>query len=272
MRPGKIIRRFLPSQLVTMVYWWKFGCLVSPRAEVEFSPRITIGRRTQISSYTKIKAFDGPVTIGRDVSIGAGCFIGARTRIGEQSVLCPRVTLAHDVVLGNRCRILSGAVIGSDGFGFANEKGTWHRIAQIGGVVLGDDVEVGANTTIDRGALDNTHIGNGVKIDNLVQVAHNVSIGDHSAVAAKVGIAGSSRIGRHCVFGGASGIAGHVEIADQVHLTGMTMVTGDIGAPGVYSSGTGFDTNRQWRRNAVRFRQLDALARRVKELEKKTEG
>jgi len=240
---------------------------IHPTAVVD--PAAMVAGSASIGPHVVIEA---DVQIGEGAVVGAGCFIGARTRIGEQSVLCPRVTLAHDVVLGNRCRILSGAVIGSDGFGFANEKGTWHRIAQIGGVVLGDDVEVGANTTIDRGALDNTHIGNGVKIDNLVQVAHNVSIGDHSAVAAKVGIAGSSRIGRHCVFGGASGIAGHVEIADQVHLTGMTMVTGDIGAPGVYSSGTGFDTNRQWRRNAVRFRQLDALARRVKELEKKTEG
>ena len=182
------------------------------------------------------------------------------------------MTLAHDVVIGERCHILSGAVIGSDGFGFANEKGVWHRIAQLGRVVLGSDVEVGANTTIDRGALDDTVIGDGVKLDNLIQIAHNVRIGDHSAMAAMVGIAGSTRIGRHCVFGGASGVAGHLEIADQVHLTGMTLVTGDIREPGVYSSGTSADSNRQWRKNAVRFRQLDALARRVKELEKKLEG
>ena len=138
--------------------------------------------------------------------------------------------------------------------------------------MLGNDVEVGANTTIDRGALDDTVIGNGVKLDNLIQIAHNVRIGDHSAMAAMVGIAGSTRIGRHCVFGGASGVAGHLEIADQVHLTGMTLVTGDIREPGVYSSGTSADTNRQWRKNAVRFRQLDALVRRVKELDKKLEG
>ena len=182
------------------------------------------------------------------------------------------MTLAHDVMIGERCHILSGAVIGSDGFGFANEKGVWHRIAQLGRVVLGNDVEVGANTTIDRGALDDTVIGDGVKLDNLIQIAHNVCIGEHSAMAAMVGIAGSTRVGRHCVFGGASGVAGHLEIADQVHLTGMTLVTGDIREPGVYSSGTSADTNRQWRKNAVRFRQLDVLARRVKELEKKLEG
>lgn len=210
--------------------------------------------------------------VGERVVIGAGSVIGARACIGAGTVIRPRVTLAHDVIVGQRCHILSGAVIGSDGFGFANEKGVWHRIAQLGRVVLGDDVEVGANTTIDRGALEDTVIGNGVKLDNLIQIAHNVQIGDHSAMAAMVGIAGSTRIGRHCVFGGAAGVAGHLEIGDQVHLTGMTLVTGNIREPGVYSSGIGADTNRRWRKNAVRFRQLDALARRVIELEKKTEG
>ncbi len=212
------------------------------------------------------------VVVGEQVVIGAGTVIGARAQIGAATVIRPRVTLAHDVVLGQRCHILSGAVIGSDGFGFANEKGVWHRIAQLGRVVLGDDVEVGANTTIDRGALDDTLIGDGVKLDNLIQIAHNVQIGDHSAMAAMVGIAGSTRIGRHCVFGGASGVAGHLEIADQVHLTGMTLVTGDIREAGVYSSGTSADTNRQWRKNAVRFRQLDDLARRIRDLEKKSKG
>ena len=215
---------------------------------------------------------EADVVLGERAVVGAGSVIGARCQIGADSVLRPRVTLAHDVVLGQRCHILSGAVLGSDGFGFANEKGVWHRIAQVGRVVLGDDVEVGANTTIDRGALDDTVIGNGVKLDNLIQIAHNVTIGDHSAMAAMVGIAGSTRIGRHCVFGGASGVAGHLEIADQVHLTGMTLVTGNITAPGVYSSGVPVDTNRQWRKNAVRFRQLDAMARKLKELEKKLEG
>ena len=212
------------------------------------------------------------VVIGEGVVVGAGSIIGARCHVGDYSLLRPRVTLAHDVVLGKRCHILSGAVLGSDGFGFANEKGAWHRIAQLGRVVLGDDVEVGANATVDRGALDDTRIGNGVKIDNLVQIAHNVSIGDHCALAAMVGIAGSTRIGSHCVFGGASVVAGHLTLADGVHLTGTTMVTGDITEPGVYSSGTGVDTNRKWRKNAVRFRQLDSLARRIKSLEKKLEG
>jgi UDP-3-O-[3-hydroxymyristoyl] glucosamine N-acyltransferase len=210
--------------------------------------------------------------IGEGVVVGAGSVIGARCRLGDYTLLRPRVTFAHDVVTGKRCHILSGAVLGSDGFGFANKQGAWHRIAQIGRVVLGDDVEVGANTTIDRGALDDTVIGDGVKLDNLIQIAHNVKIGDHCALAAMVGIAGSTQIGSHCVFGGNSVVAGHLTVANQVHLTGQTMVTGDITEPGVYSSGTGSDTNRQWRKNAVRFRQLDSLARRIKQLEKKLEG
>lgn len=240
---------------------------VHPSAVIDPSARLAAG--VSVGPHVVI---DAEAELGEQVVIGAGTVIGARTVIGSQSVIRPRVTLSHDVVLGQRCHILSGAVIGSDGFGFANEKGVWHRIAQLGRVVLGNDVEVGANTTIDRGALDDTVIGNGVKLDNLIQIAHNVQIGDHSAMAAMVGIAGSTRIGRNCVFGGASGVAGHLNVADQVHLTGMTLVTGDIREPGVYSSGTSADTNRQWRKNAVRFRQLDALARRIKELEKKLEG
>nr|WP_297402011.1 UDP-3-O-(3-hydroxymyristoyl)glucosamine N-acyltransferase [uncultured Marinobacter sp.] len=240
---------------------------VHPSAVIDPSARLAAG--VSVGPHVVI---DAEAELGEQVVVGAGTVIGARTVIGSQSVIRPRVTLSHDVVLGQRCHILSGAVIGSDGFGFANEKGVWHRIAQLGRVVLGNDVEVGANTTIDRGALDDTVIGNGVKLDNLIQIAHNVQIGDHSAMAAMVGIAGSTRIGRHCVFGGASGVAGHLNVADQVHLTGMTLVTGDIREPGVYSSGTSADTNRQWRKNAVRFRQLDALARRIKELEKKLEG
>ncbi|MGO2135248.1 MAG: UDP-3-O-(3-hydroxymyristoyl)glucosamine N-acyltransferase [Marinobacter sp.] len=240
---------------------------IHPAAVVD--PSATIAINAYIGPTAVIEA--GAV-IGDRVAIGAGSVIGARTTIGAGSIIRPRVTLAHDVMVGQRCHILSGAVIGSDGFGFANEKGQWHRIAQLGRVVLGDDVEVGANTTIDRGALDDTVIGNGVKLDNLIQIAHNVRIGDHSAMAAMVGISGSTKIGSHCVFGGASGVAGHLEIANQVHLTGMTLVTGDIREPGVYSSGTSADTNRRWRKNAVRFRQLDTLARRVKELEKKSEG
>lgn len=239
---------------------------IHPSAVVDSSA--TIAASASIGPNVVVEA---NAAIGDQVSVGAGTIIGARASVGAGTVIRPRVTLAHDVVVGERCHLLSGAVVGSDGFGFANEKGQWHRIAQIGRVILGNDVEVGANTTIDRGALDDTVIGNGVKLDNLIQIAHNVRIGDHSAMAAMVGIAGSTKIGSHCVFGGASGVAGHLDIANQVHLTGMTLVTGDIREPGVYSSGTSAETNRQWRKNAVRFRQLDSLARRIKELEKKSE-
>lgn len=240
---------------------------IHPTAVID--PSATIADSACIGPHVVIEA---DAVVGERVSIGAGSIVGARTQVGENSVLRPRATLAHDVVLGKRCHILSGAVIGSDGFGFANEKGVWHRIAQLGGVVLGDDVEVGANTTIDRGALDNTVICNGVKLDNLIQIGHNVIIGENSAMAAAVAIAGSTHIGRNCVFGGATGVGGHLEIADGVQATGMTMITRSIDKPGVYSSGTGFDTNRQWRKNAVRFRQLDSLARKLRELEKKIDG
>lgn len=240
---------------------------IHPSAVID--PSATIAAGVSIGAHVVVEA---GANIGAGVVIGHGCVIGARCQIGSDSALRARVTLAHDVVIGQRCHILSGAVIGSDGFGFANERGVWHRIAQVGRVLLGDDVEVGANTTIDRGALDDTVIGSGVKLDNLIQIAHNVHIGDHCAMAAKVGISGSTHIGRNCVFGGASGVAGHLTITDGVQLTGMTLVTGDINKPGVYSSGTSAETNRQWRKNAVRFRQLDALARRLRELEKKTEG
>lgn len=247
----------------------------APVAEPGIHPTAVIDDTASVADTASI----GPhVVVGAEaciednVVIGAGSVVGARCRIGRDTRIHPRVTLAHDVIIGQRCHLLSGAVIGSDGFGLAHDGERWHRIAQLGRVVLGDDVEVGANTTIDRGALDDTVIGNGVKLDNLIQVAHNVRIGDHSAMAAKVGIAGSTRIGRHCVFGGASGVAGHLSITDHVQLTGMTLVTGDIREPGVYSSGTGAEPNRQWRKNAVRFRQLDDMARRIRALEKKLEG
>ncbi|TVP54985.1 MAG: UDP-3-O-(3-hydroxymyristoyl)glucosamine N-acyltransferase [Halomonadaceae bacterium] len=237
---------------------------VHPRAVVheqaQVDPSAIIGPNVVVEQGARIAP---------GVEIGPNCVIGARSQIGENSWLGPNVTLYHDVIMGARCRIAAGAVIGSDGFGYANHQGQWQRIAQLGGVTLGDDVDVGANTTIDRGALEDTCIGNGVKLDNLIQIAHNVQIGDHCAMAAFVGIAGSTRIGSHCVFGGASGVGGHLTIGNQVHLTGMTMVTRSLETPGVYSSGTGVDSNRNWRRNVVRFRQLDEMAKRVKALEKK---
>ncbi|MDG5498679.1 UDP-3-O-(3-hydroxymyristoyl)glucosamine N-acyltransferase [Marinobacter sp. BGYM27] len=243
----------------------------APRAPAGIHPSAVIDASAKVAPTASVGpnvVIEAEALIGENVTIGAGSVIGSGCRIGDGSTLDARVTLYHGVELGKRCLILSGAVIGSLGFGFANEKGVWHRIAQIGRVILGDDVEVGANTTIDRGALDDTVIGNGVKLDNLVQIAHNVSVGDHTAMAAFVGVAGSTTIGRHCVFGGASGISGHLKVGDQVHLTGMTMVTRDLPEPGVYSSGVPVDTNRRWQKNAVRFRQLDDLAKRLRKLDK----
>lgn len=206
--------------------------------------------------------------IGEHVVLGAHTVVGERSRIGDGGWLAPRVTLYHDVVIGERVVIQSGAVIGGEGFGFAQQQGQWHKIAQIGGVSIGNDVEIGANTTIDRGALDDTRIGNGVKLDNQIMIAHNVEIGDNTAMAACVGISGSTKIGRNCMLAGGVGLVGHIELCDNVFVTGMTMVTHSITEPGAYSSGTAMQPAGDWKKNAVRFRQLDDLARRVKGLEK----
>ena len=208
------------------------------------------------------------VILADEVVIGPGCVVGDNSRIGRGSVLNANVTVYHNCEIGERAVIHSGTVIGSDGFGFANDKGRWVKIHQLGRVVVGNDVEIGANTTIDRGAIEDTVIGNNVIIDNLVQVAHNVRIGDHSALAGCVGIAGSAEIGKHCAFGGGAGILGHLQIADGVTVTAMSLVTNSIKEPGVYSAGTPLEPKSHWQKNYVRFKQLDEMARRIKALEK----
>lgn len=211
-------------------------------------------------------------SIGGGVTLGAHCFIGARSVIGEGGWLAPRVTLYHDVRIGKRVVIQSGAVLGGEGFGFANEKGVWQKIAQIGGVSIGDDVEIGVNTAVDRGALADTLIGNGVKLDNQIQIAHNVQIGDHTAMAACVGISGSAKIGKHCMLAGGVGLVGHIELCDNVFVTGMTMVTRSITEPGAYSSGTAMQPAAEWRKSAARIRQLDDIYRRLAQAEKQIEA
>ncbi|WP_341303504.1 UDP-3-O-(3-hydroxymyristoyl)glucosamine N-acyltransferase [Pseudomonas sp. TMP25] len=206
--------------------------------------------------------------IAAGVTVGAQCVVGARSVIGEGGWLAPRVTLYHDVRIGKRVVIQSGAVIGGEGFGFANEKGVWQKIAQIGGVTIGDDVEIGANTTVDRGALSDTLIGNGVKLDNQIMIAHNVQIGDNTAMAGCAGISGSTKIGKNCMIAGGVGMVGHIEVCDNVFVTGMTMVTRSITEPGSYSSGTAMQPAAEWRKSAARIRQLDDMARRLKQLEK----
>lgn len=204
--------------------------------------------------------------------VGPGCVIGAGTRIGANGRLVANVTVLHDCVIGQRALFHPGVVIGADGFGIANDRGTWIKVPQVGRVVIGDDVELGANTTVDRGAIEDTVIHDGVKIDNQVQIAHNVQIGAHTAIAGCAGVAGSAKIGSHCAIAGGVGIAGHLEIVDGVQVTAMALVTKSITEPGVYSSGTPLQPNNEWHRNFVRFRKLDEMARRLRALEKKING
>ncbi len=234
-------------------------------------PAAIIGKGCSIDASSAISACavigDG-VRIGGDVAIGAGCFIGDRVEIGTGSRLSANVAIHHDVIIGRRVRIQSGVVIGEDGFGYANEGGAWIRIPQLGRVVIGDDVEIGANTTIDRGALGDTVIEEGVKLDNQIQIAHNVRIGAHTAIAGCTGIAGSTTIGKRCAIGGGVGISGHLEIADDVQITGTTFVSQSISEKGSYSSGVPVEPTPAWRRNFIRMRQLDDAARRLSELER----
>lgn len=209
------------------------------------------------------------VEIAAEVVIGPNCVILAGVKVGTRSRLTANITLCEGVTIGAGCNIHPGVVIGADGFGIANDKGAWIKVPQIGSVIIGDDVEIGANTTIDRGAIENTIIGQGVKLDNQIQIGHNTIIGNHTVIAGCVGIAGSTTIGNNCVIGGGVGIGGHLSIADGVQLTGMTMVTKSITNAGVYSSGIPAEPTEQWHKNVIRYRQMDKLVARVKELEKK---
>jgi UDP-3-O-[3-hydroxymyristoyl] glucosamine N-acyltransferase len=202
------------------------------------------------------------------VTVGPGCVIGENVLIGQSSRLYANVTIYHGVKIGRRCVIQGGAVLGGDGFGNAKDKGQWIRIPQLGALTIGDDVQIGANTAIDRGSIEDTRVGNGVVIDNLVQIAHNCQIGEHTAIAGCVGIAGSVVIGRRCTLAGAARVADNVSIADDVHLTVSTMVTASINRPGSYSSGMPQMASRDWWRNVARFRRLDDVVRRLRRLEK----
>jgi UDP-3-O-[3-hydroxymyristoyl] glucosamine N-acyltransferase len=216
----------------------------------------------------------GPLcVIGEHVEIGAGVVVGpasvvqSHVHIGAHTRLVASVALCEGVRIGERCLVHPGVVIGSDGFGLANDGGVWVKVPQLGGVVIGNDVEIGANTTIDRGSLRNTVIDDGAKLDNLIQVAHNVSIGAHTAIAACSGIAGSTTIGRHCTLAGNTGIAGHLEIGDDVHFSGMSLVTRSHAKAGSYSGNLPAMPTRVWRRVIGRIRHIDELFQRVKRLE-----
>lgn len=205
--------------------------------------------------------------VGEGAVLGAGCVIGANVRIGAGSRLLARVTVLDGVTVGERCVIHAGAVIGSDGFGFAEDEGRWVKVPQLGGVTIGDDVEIGANTTVDRGTIENTVIEDGVKLDNLVQIAHNVRIGAHTVMAAMSGAAGSTKIGRRCKIGGGVVMINHLEICDDVMFTFRSVVTKSVREPGVYGGSLPAEEAQRWRRSAARFRQLDSLNKRVRAIE-----
>ncbi len=258
------------------VYFAKVSALLNP--VVIFVPGIHPSAVIAEGACIDPTAHVGPhVVIGTNSKVGAGCVImegcsiGTEVSIGINTRLYPNVVVYHNCILGNRLVAHSGVVIGGDGFGIAMDEGRWLKIPQIGRVVIGDDVEIGANTTIDRGALDDTVIEEGVKLDNQIQIAHNVRVGAHTAIAACVGIAGSASVGRHCRIGGGTGILGHTQIADNVEISSFTMIGKSIREPGTYTGIFPFSSHEVWRKNAAQLRHLDDLADKIKALQQEIE-
>ena len=229
------------------------------------SPAAKIAVTAQLSANSVI---EDDAIIEADVFIGPGVVVGPRCRIGKASRLLANATIVQDVELGERCIIHPGAIIGSDGFGNAQSDTGWVKVPQVGRVLIGNDVEIGANSTIDRGALDDTVIGDGARLDNMVHIAHNVRIGQHTALAAQNGVAGSTTIGKRCMFGGQVGVNGHLSICDDVIVSGKSVLTKDIKEPGYYSNTFAAEKDKEWKRKVARFKRLDSLAGRVKVLEK----
>lgn len=232
------------------------GAVIAPNAML--GARVGIGNNVIIESG---------VILSDDVKIGSGSFIGKNTKIGVGTYLWSNVTIYHEIEIGEYCMIQSGVVIGSDGFGYIKNNNIWIKVPQLGKVKIGNYVEIGAGTTIDRGTLDDTQIGNGVIIDNQCQIAHNVIIGEYTAVAGGVIMAGSLVVGKHCMIGGASAITGHISICDQVIITGMSMVTKSIKTPGIYSSGMPVQPNLIWKKNTVLLRNIRFINERIKTIE-----
>lgn len=235
-------------------------------ASASISDSASLGKNVQIGANAVV---EDEAVIGDDVQIGPGCFVGKRAKIGSGTKLWSNVNIYHACELGENCLIQAGAVIGSDGFGYANDAGSWVKIPQLGRAILGNRVEIGANTCIDRGALGDTILSDGVIIDNLCQIAHNVEIGENTAMAACSVIAGSTTVGRNCSFAGMVGINGHISICDQVVITGFGMITKSITESGVYSSGVPATTNKEWRKNMVGLRNIGDMSKRLKALEKR---
>lgn len=241
-----------------------------------------IASSAYISASAKIheQASIGPgVVVGDEAIIESGAYIGPNAVVGNHCVVAKDarieagVILYDDVHVGQRSLVHSGAILGGDGFGFAPTKAAWVKIYQLGGVRIGQDVEIGAGTTIDRGALDHTYVEDGVKLDNQIQIAHNVVIGEQTAIAGCTAIAGSTKIGRRCTIAGLSGIVGHLTIADNTHVTAMSLISKSVTQPGqVLSSGTGQESHRSWKKNVIRFKQLDSMAKRIIALENKVDN
>jgi UDP-3-O-[3-hydroxymyristoyl] glucosamine N-acyltransferase len=242
-----------------------------PAATAGIHPSAVVATGAQVSASASVGPCcvieDGAV-IGDGAVLGPHCIIGEGCTVGAQSRLVSRVTLVTRVTLGKRVLVHPGAVIGSDGFGLAFDRDHWIKLPQLGGVRIGDDCEIGANTTIDRGALDDTVLEEDVRLDNQIQIAHNVHVGSHTAMAGCAAVAGSAKIGRYCMIGGNAGVLGHLELADRVTITAKSLVTHSIREPGEYSSGVPLQDNRLWRKNAARFKHLDEYARRLSALEK----
>ena len=246
----------------------------TPQPATTIHPKAVIAEDVQLAPGVAIGAnavIESGVVLGEGVIVGPGCFIGKNSQLGKGSRLWANVTIYHNVRLGEACLVQAGSVIGADGFGYANERGEWIKIPQVGGVRIGNRVEIGASTTIDRGAIDDTRIADNVIIDNQCQIAHNVEIGYGTAIAGGTVIAGSTKIGKYCIIGGAAVINGHIQVCDQVTITGMSMVMRSISEPGVYSSGVPAQSNKEWRKMAARVMHIDDMHKRLNQLEKRVE-
>lgn len=228
--------------------------------DVSIGNAVTIGHNVVIEKGVKL---------GDNVRIGAGCVIAGDVQIGDDTIISANVVIEHSVRIGCRCMIFAGVIIGTDGFGYVRDGDNYLKVPQLGNVIIGDDVDIGANTTIDRGALLDTVIHDGVKLDNQIQVAHNVVIGKNTVISSYTGIAGSAKIGENCLIGGGVGIRDNIEIADNVVITGRTFVSSSIKQPGSYSSSVLVDDTRNWKKNVMRFKHLDEMAKRIAKLEKK---
>ncbi len=269
-RPSAVLVDDPYHAFALLTQWWARHARPSLPPGIHRSAVVEEGAFIHATAHVGAMSYVGPdAQIGEGAVVAPQAHVGREASVGAHTRLMPRAMLLDGCRIGKRGLVHGGAVIGADGFGFAPHAGHWVKIEQLGAVVIGDDVEIGANTCIDRGALEDTVIEEGVKLDNLVQIGHNVRIGAHSAFAGCVGVAGSAKIGRHCTAGGGAIILGHLELADHVHVTAGTVITRSIHKPGQYSGLFPFDDNRAWEKNAATLRQLHALRERLRALEMK---